>query len=87
MRTCPEVPPKFHLEALAGFLLITHMILAALTGTDVFIMIFSTLLGVAWVVLVHKFLKGDGFDAGQNDPDSEEAAGHGHEHGHSHHGH
>ncbi len=70
---------------MAGFLLITHMILAALTGTDVFIMIFSTLLGVAWVVLVHKFLKGDGYDAGLNEPGAEEPGGH--DHGHSHHGH
>ena len=63
------------------------MILAALTGTDVFIMIFSTLLGVAWVVVVHKFLKGDGYDAGRNEPEAEEASGQGHDHGHSHHGH
>lgn len=61
------------------------MILAALTGMDIFIMIISTLLAVAWMVVVHKFLKGDGYDAGKNEPEAEEAAGHGH--GHSHHGH
>lgn len=63
------------------------MILASLTGLEIFIMVFSTLLGVAWVILVHKFLKGDGYDAGRNEPDAEEAAGQGHDHGHSHHGH
>lgn len=63
------------------------MILASLTGLEIFIMVFSTLLGVAWVVLVHKFLKGDGYDAGRNEPDADEPAGHGHDHGHSKHGH
>jgi hypothetical protein len=57
------------------------MILATVTGVDIGIMIFSALLGVAWVVVVHKFLKGDGYDAGRNEPGADEHAGHSH-HGH-----
>lgn len=61
------------------------MILATVTGMDIGIMIFSALLGVAWVIVVHKFLKGDGYDSGRNEPGADDNAGQ--EPGHSHHGH
>ncbi len=80
-----RLPLKIRLERFPAFPLITPMLFAQITGLEVFIMLFSCFLGVAWVVVVHRYLKGEGYDAGLNPPDDEGAAAQGH--GHSHRGH